>query len=82
MNAPLTARQQEVLDVVRGFIAEHGYPPTRAEIARAMGFKSDNAADDHLVLMERKGVIRIVKGIARGIQLTAPDTKAEARDAA
>lgn len=78
MNAPLTARQQEVLDVVRGFIAEHGYPPTRAEIARAMGFKSDNAADDHLVLMERKGVIRIVKGIARGIQLTAPDTKAEA----
>jgi repressor LexA len=65
----LTPRQQQVLELLRSFIEEHGMPPTRAEIARALGFRSANAAEDHLRALERKGVIDLCRGTSRGIRL-------------
>jgi repressor LexA len=65
----LTARQSEILDLIRGYIADEGCPPTRAEIARALGFRSPNAAEDHLRALQRKGYIEIVAGSSRGIRL-------------
>ena len=65
----LTARQQQVLDVVRQHINETGYPPTRADIARELGFKSANAAEEHLKALARKGAIEIIPGASRGIRL-------------
>ncbi len=65
----LTARQQEVLDLVKSHIDETGYPPTRAEIAHILGFKSANAAEEHLKALARKGAIEIVAGASRGIRL-------------
>jgi len=67
----LTGRQGEVLDYVRDFIAANGFPPTRSEIARGMGFRSANAAEEHLQALARKGAIRISRGIARGIVINA-----------
>ena len=52
---------------------ETGYPPTRAEIAKTLGFKSANAAEEHLRALARKGVIRIMAGVSRGIRLMAPE---------
>ncbi len=69
MNENLTARQQEVLQLIRDFIEEHKMPPTRAEIADILGFRSPNAAEDHLRALERKGVIEIFPGASRGITL-------------
>lgn len=66
---PLTARQREVLDLIRATIARTGIPPTRAEISRALGFKSPNAAEDHLKALAKKRAIKMVPGIARGISL-------------
>ena len=66
----LTARQQEILDLIKGFIAETGYPPTRAEIAKTLGFRSANAAEDHLKALARKGAIELQPGSSRGIRLT------------
>jgi repressor LexA len=65
----LTARQQQVLDSVRQHINETGYPPTRADIARELGFKSANAAEEHLKALARKGAIEIIPGASRGIRL-------------
>jgi repressor LexA len=65
----LTARQQQILDLVRTAISETGAPPTRAEIAAELGFKSANAAEEHLQALARKGVIELVGGTSRGIRL-------------
>ncbi len=65
----LTARQQQILDLIRGTIARTGAPPTRAEIATELGFKSANAAEEHLQALARKGVIELVSGTSRGIRL-------------
>lgn len=65
----LTARQTEVLHLVRSHITETGYPPTRADIARELGFRSANAAEEHLKALARKGALEIVPGTSRGIRL-------------
>ena len=67
---PLTERQAEILELIRNHMAEAGHPPTRAEIAQQLGFKSVNAADAHLRALERKGAIELVPGASRGIRLT------------
>lgn len=69
MMDKLTPRQSEILTFLQDFIDESGMPPTRAEIARALGFKSVNAAEEHLRALQRKGVIELVPGASRGIQL-------------
>jgi repressor LexA len=65
----LTPRQTEILRLIQQCIAETGMPPTRAEIARELGFRSANAAEEHLRALARKGVIALVPGTSRGIQL-------------
>lgn len=65
----LTPRQSEILTLIQDFIAEYGMPPTRAEIARELGFKSANAAEDHLRALQKKGVLELIPGASRGIQL-------------
>ena len=65
----LTARQQQILELVQHAIARTGAPPTRAEIAAQLGFKSANAAEEHLQALARKGVIELVSGTSRGIRL-------------
>lgn len=67
--AQLTPRQSQILNMIQEFIADSGMPPTRAEIARELGFKSANAAEDHLRALQRKGVLDLVPGTSRGIQL-------------
>ena len=69
----LTKRQQDVLAVIEQSLRDNGYPPTRAEIARVLGFKSANAAEEHLKALARKGAIRMVPGTSRGIRLPEPD---------
>jgi len=76
MTRPLTQRQQNVYDFIVKTIQELGYPPTRAEIARALGFRSPNAAEEHLRALERKGVIRMIAGTSRGIRLPAQEAEA------
>ena len=65
----LTARQQQILELIQSAIARTGAPPTRAEIATELGFKSANAAEEHLQALARKGVIDLVSGTSRGIRL-------------
>ncbi len=65
----LTPRQSQILHMIQEFIADSGMPPTRAEIARELGFKSANAAEEHLRALQRKGVLDLVPGASRGIQL-------------
>ena len=65
----LTPRQAEILQLIRDTISETGFPPTRAEIARMLDFASPNAAEEHLRALERKGVIEILDGTARGLRL-------------
>jgi repressor LexA len=65
----LTARQQQILDLIQSAVARTGAPPTRAEIAAELGFKSANAAEEHLQALARKGVIELVSGTSRGIRL-------------
>ena len=65
----LTARQTQILEMIQDFIAETGMPPTRAEISRELGFKSANAAEEHLRALQRKGVLELLPGASRGIQL-------------
>jgi repressor LexA len=69
---PLTDRQAEILQFIRDAVETTGLPPTRAEICSALGFASPNAAEDHLRALERKGVIELTSGIARGIRLAEP----------
>ncbi len=73
----LTKRQEEVLECIRGHIDATGYPPTRAEIATALGFKSANAAEEHLKALARKGAIEIIPGTSRGIRLPEPESESE-----
>lgn len=79
----LTARQQQILDLVRDAIERTGAPPTRAEIASELGFRSANAAEEHLQALARKGVIELVGGTSRGIRLKSDTLRAVniARDA-
>ncbi len=65
----LTPRQKEILELIQSFIDEYGMPPTRADIAKELGFKSANAAEDHLRALQKKGVLELVPGASRGIQL-------------
>ena len=69
ITASLTARQEEILNLIKTNIRATGYPPTRAEIANELGFKSPNAAEEHLRALARKGVIEMIKGTSRGIRL-------------
>ncbi|MCM1512111.1 MAG: transcriptional repressor LexA [Oxalobacter formigenes] len=71
----LTARQQQILELISGAIEQTGFPPTRAEIASKLGFRSVNAAEEHLQALARKGVIEMTPGIARGIRLPQADRK-------
>jgi len=79
----LTPRQQQILDLVRATIERKGAPPTRAEIAAELGFKSPNAAEEHLQALARKGAIELVGGTSRGIRLKTETLRAvnEARRA-
>ncbi len=65
----LTARQAEILEFIQRFIEVTGMPPTRAEMARELGFRSANAAEEHLRALQRKGVIELLPGTSRGIRL-------------
>lgn len=69
MSTPLTARQTEILSLIRDTLEHEGRPPTRAEICQAFGFRSPNAAEAHLRALEKKGAIKIEEGRARGIRL-------------
>ena len=66
---PLTPRQKEILEMIQDFMDETGMPPTRAEIARQLGFKSANAAEEHLRALQKKGVLELLPGASRGIRL-------------
>lgn len=78
----LTPRQQQILSLIRQHIADTGFPPTRAEIAAQLGFRSANAAEEHLKALARKGVIELTAGASRGIRLRrvadAPDAPSSA----
>ena len=65
----LTARQGQILTLIKDAIQNTGFPPTRAEIANELGFRSTNAAEEHLQALARKGVIEISAGTSRGIRL-------------
>jgi repressor LexA len=65
----LTPRQRQILELIQETLVETGMPPTRAEIAAALGFKSPNAAEEHLRALEAKGVLELVPGASRGIRL-------------
>jgi repressor LexA len=65
----LTARQEQILNLIRDAINNTGFPPTRAEIAAELGFRSANAAEEHLQALARKGAIEISPGTSRGIRL-------------
>jgi repressor LexA len=73
----LTARQQQILDLVQSAIERTGAPPTRAEIAAELGFRSANAAEEHLQALARKGVIELVGGTSRGIRLKSDAARAQ-----
>ena len=65
----LTPRQHQILEMIRDFISEFGIPPTRMEIANDLGFKSANAAEEHLRSLQKKGVLELMPGSSRGIRL-------------
>ncbi|PQA81473.1 repressor LexA [Limnohabitans sp. TS-CS-82] len=72
----LTPRQQQILELIQSAIANTGSPPTRAEIANELGFKSANAAEEHLQALARKGAIELVSGTSRGIRLKGNNLRA------
>lgn len=74
----LTFRQQEVLALIEAFQNQHGYPPTRKEVAQLMGATSPNAAGDMLRSLQRRGAITLVKGVARGITIKTQRAENEA----
>ena len=76
----LTARQQEIFDFVKNHISTTGMPPTRVEIAREIGFKSPNAAEEHLKALARKGYIEMLSGTSRGIRILVNDEDEAAND--
>jgi len=65
----LTPRQTEVLEFIKSYMSETGYPPTRADIAQKLGFRSANASEEHLKALARKGAIEMIPGTSRGIKL-------------
>ena len=71
----LTPRQQQILDMIASYIEKRGFPPTRAEICEALGFKSPNAAEEHLKALVKKGAISMVPGASRGIKLSGSSEK-------
>lgn len=73
----LTQRQTEVLECIRHYIESTGYPPTRAEIAKELGFRSANAAEEHLKALARKGAIEMIPGTSRGIRIPELEAKEE-----
>lgn len=77
MSIKLTTRQQEVFELIKSNIQRTGFPPTRAEIAKSLGFRSANAAEDHLKALAKKGAIILTPGTSRGIRLNLDidDTK-------
>jgi repressor LexA len=78
----LTARQQQILELIQTAVARTGAPPTRAEIAQALGYKSANAAEEHLQALARKGVIELKSGTSRGIRLRDDTLRAIAEERA
>lgn len=75
----LTARQEQILALIRDAIETTGFPPTRAEIAKELGFRSANAAEEHLQALARKGAIEITPGASRGIRLLDQAGEAQRR---
>ena len=71
----LTERQKEILDLIKSYIGDYGFPPTRADISKKLGFKSANAAEQHLRAIEKKGFIKILSGASRGIVLNEEEEK-------
>ncbi|MAR58175.1 MAG: LexA repressor [Rickettsiales bacterium] len=71
----LTKRQEEILNLIKNHIFEFGFPPTRADIAKSLGFKSPNAAEQHLRAIEKKGFIKILTGASRGIVLNETNSE-------
>ena len=71
----LTDRQKEILDLIKSYIGDYGFPPTRADISKELGFKSANAAEQHLRAIEKKGFIKILSGASRGIVLSEEEEK-------
>ena len=65
----LTDRQKQILEMISLFIEKSGFPPTRIEICEALGFKSPNAAEEHLKALEKKGAISMVHGASRSIKI-------------
>lgn len=76
----LTKRQQQVLDIVKRAMRDKGMPPTRAEIAGILGFKSANAAEEHLKALAKKGAIEIISGTSRGIRILNDNTSVKGAD--
>lgn len=74
---PLTPRQAEILQLIKDYQQETGMPPTRAEIALRLGFKSANAAEEHLKALAKKGVIEMLPGTSRGIRLIEDEAAPE-----
>ena len=72
---PLTKRQQQIFDLIKETISDTGMPPTRAEIALFFGFKSANAAEEHLKALAKKGYIEMLPGTSRGIRLAEQKKK-------
>ena len=70
----LTKRQEEILNLIKTHITDFGFPPTRADIAKKLGFKSPNAAEQHLRAIEKKGFIKILSGASRGIVLSESES--------
>ncbi len=73
----LTPRQSEILAFIKRCLDDHGYPPTRAEIAQELGFKSPNAAEEHLKALARKGAIEMTPGASRGIRIPGFESATE-----
>ena len=73
----LTPRQQQILDMIASYIEKRGFPPTRAEICEALGFKSPNAAEEHLKALVKKGAISMVPGASRSIKLSGSSEKSQ-----
>ena len=71
MDSPLTARQAEILEVIRGYVAETGRPPSRPELAKLLGISSTNGVFKHLDALAKKGAIELVPNAARGIRVVA-----------
>lgn len=69
----LTRRQNEILELIREYLRDTGFPPTRAEICARFGFSSPNAAEEHLRALARKGAIEILPGASRGLRILQPD---------